>query len=309
MPCYTPLKAWKGPGGQITFSRAAGWSDRPIELPCGKCVGCRERRARDWALRCVHEASMHQHNSFITLTYRDECIPDGRLLRLRDLQLFFKRLRKRVGRFRYFACGEYGSRNLRPHYHALVFGQDFCADRVQVQERPYPRFFSAVLEETWGLGRTDVGSVTYESAAYVARYVHKGSAAGARPGGSGEQDPKGVDCLTGETVPEFLVMSRGGRGGEGGIGTPWLKRFHRDVYPSDEVVHDGFPYPVPRFYDEKVVSFPSVPGEPAFSDLVEEAKEARSRASMKHKEDLTGERLAVRERCAVARLSLRQRNL
>lgn len=304
-----------GQGGQFTLRRSEAWTDRPMSVPCGRCVGCRDRRAKEWALRCVHEAQMHAHNSFITLTYSPEDLPDDGGLRVGDFQRFCKRLRKRMGPFRFYHCGEYGEQNLRPHYHAILFGIDFHGDRVQVQAHPYPRYSSATLTEIWGLGHTDVGTVTYESAAYVARYVHKASRPRNGLPGS-EQDVVDkytrVNPDTGETwqvPPEYSTMSRGGRGGQGGIGAPWLKKYHRDVYPSDQVVHDGRKFPVPKFYDATVASFPSKPGEPAFSDLVDAAKDARRRLASKHKEDLTGERLAVRERCAVARLRLRRREL
>jgi len=317
MPCFTPLQAWKGPGGLITLNRNAGWSDRPLSLPCGKCVGCRERKAREWALRCLHEAQMHKHNSFITLTYSPEALPNDGGLRIGDFQRFSKRLRKRVGRFRFYHCGEYGSRNLRPHYHALLFGIDFHQDRVLVQESPYSRYRSATLESVWGLGRCDIGNITYESAAYCARYVHKADVSrygrpGARVEGVVDQDTDDpryarVDPVTGESWqvrPEYSTMSR-----RPGIGSAWVEKYHADVYPSDEVVHNGRKFPVPRFYDAKVALFPSKPGEPSFADLVEEAKVARRRSAERHKEDSSGERLAVRERCAVARLRLRRREL
>lgn len=311
MPCYSRLDGWMGRDGQFTMSISDAWADRPMSVPCGKCVGCRERKAREWALRCVHEASMHEHNSFITLTYSPESVPRDGSLRVEDFQRFCKRLRKRVGRFRFYHCGEYGSKNLRPHYHALLFGQDFSADRVQVQARPYPKFVSPLLEEIWGLGRTDIGTVTYNSAAYVARYVHKANAVEreTRVADEDEGDPKylRVDPESGEywyVKPEYSTMSR-----NPGIGASWLEKFHGDVYPSDQVVHDGFAYPVPRYYDAKVASFPSSPNEPSFAELVDKAKVERRRNAELRKEDSTRDRLAVRERCAVARLRLRQRDL
>lgn len=317
MPCYTPLKAWKGRDGQVTFKLNAAWSDRPLSLPCGKCVGCRDRRAREWALRCVHEAQMHTHNSFITLTYSPEDLPNDGGLRVGDFQRFCKRLRKRMGPFRFYHCGEYGEQNLRPHYHAILFGLDFHGDRVQVQEKPYARFRSALLTEIWGLGHTDIGSVTYESAAYVARYVHK--APRKRDGLlRQEQDVVDqytrVDPVTGETwqvPPEYSTMSRGGRGGAGGIGAPWLKKYHGDVYPSDEVVHNGKRFPVPRFYDNHFLTLESNgsgEGRRAAERMLEDIKVTRARVAGGGKEN-SPDRLAVRERCAVARLRLRRREL
>lgn len=255
---------------------------------------------------------MHERNCFITLTYDQEHLPSDRGLRVEDFQKFAKRLRKRCGSFRFYHCGEYGSRNLRPHYHALLFGLDFAGDRVQIQEKPYPRFRSSTLDEVWGLGRTDVGNLTYETAAYCARYVHKAEPGRPKDLAPGDDDPRltRFDPDTGECWQvrrEYSTMSR-----NPGLGARWLEKFHTDVYPSDEVVHNGQSYPVPRYYDERVQSpdfSPKRPPSGVFSVLVEDAKDARRRASMKRKEDLTPERLAVRERNAVARLRLRRREL
>ena len=134
MVCYYPLQAWrsldylKGLKSTIVFS-----SDTPsdgvyssLTLPCGQCIGCRLNYSRNWAIRCVHESSLHEHNCFITLTYNDENLPLNGSLDLKHFQDFMKRLRKKVSvPIRYFHCGEYGSRLQRPHYHLLLFGLDF----------------------------------------------------------------------------------------------------------------------------------------------------------------------------------------
>ena len=75
-----------------------------------------------WALRCMHEAKLHDRNCFVTLTYDDLHLPPHGSLRYRDIQLFHKKLRRRVGAFRFFLCGEYGEQLGRPHYHACYFG-------------------------------------------------------------------------------------------------------------------------------------------------------------------------------------------
>lgn len=115
-------------------------------VSCGHCVGCRQRLIRDWQLRMVHEISEYDYKAlFVTLTYRNEEVPCGPTservrgsLSRRDLQLFFKRLRKRLSsrkecakyqipygkRFKYFACGEYGGQTFRPHYHLVLLGLD-----------------------------------------------------------------------------------------------------------------------------------------------------------------------------------------
>ena len=138
MPCFRPLDAWYSQYVNPTGKRSLVFTSKdardpdadPIQIACGQCVGCRLERSRQWAIRCVHEAQTHENNAFITLTIDDEHlnkrdIPDS--LDKTEFQRFVKRLRKRLGgrRIKYFHCGEYGSVNLRPHYHACIFGYDF----------------------------------------------------------------------------------------------------------------------------------------------------------------------------------------
>ena len=132
MPCYHPLKGFrsreKNSSGKrsITFNHNQGYTDMEITIPCGQCIGCRLERSRQWAIRCVHEASLYQDNCFITLTYSPEHLPKDNSLHKEHFQLFMKRLRKAFGqKIRYFHCGEYGENFSRPHYHACLFNVDF----------------------------------------------------------------------------------------------------------------------------------------------------------------------------------------
>ena len=145
-------------------------------LRCGQCMECRLAYSREWAIRITHESQMHGSNCFLTLTYDDEHLPRYGQLVKRDLQLFFKRLRKYAGRFRYVAAGEYGEQNRRPHFHAAIFGLDFSGDRVlyATSVRGDNTFVSPLVGKAWGMstfpmGHT-IGSLTFESAAYIARY-------------------------------------------------------------------------------------------------------------------------------------------
>ena len=131
MTCYHPLTAYwaisKNGDRSITFdiNKSCG-SGAVIKLPCGQCVGCRLERSRQWAVRCMHEASLYKRNCFITLTYSNEYLPPNMSLVKSDFQKFMKRLRKRCGSsVRYYYCGEYGENFGRPHYHAILFGFDF----------------------------------------------------------------------------------------------------------------------------------------------------------------------------------------
>ena len=77
MPCFHPLDAWQCSNGDVVFTDNLARNDviRRLALPCGRCVGCRLERSRQWAVRCMHEASMHMFNSFVTLTYDDDHFP------------------------------------------------------------------------------------------------------------------------------------------------------------------------------------------------------------------------------------------
>ena len=177
---------------------------------------------------------MHDANCFLTLTYSDEYLPKHGQLVKRDLQLFFKRLRKHAGPFRYVAAGEYGELKRRPHFHIALFGMDFSSDRVEYGEgiRGDKIYVSPSVARVWGMsqfpfGHT-IGSLTFESAAYIGRYITKRiSGVGASP------VPLYTDPETGEVVmpnPEFLVCSRG-------IGKAWFRDyFMSDVFPHGRVI-------------------------------------------------------------------------
>lgn len=241
-----------------------------------------------WALRCVHESKMHERNSFVTLTYSPEKIPGDWSVDLRHWQLFRKRLREAIGPFRFFHAAEYGDKTLRPHYHAIIFGEDFAGDRVLLQERKgRPLWTSPLLEEKWGFGHVSLGEVTPESCAYVTKYcVKKQSSMRTRL--------DRVDYDTGEcwTVrPEYVSMSR-----RPGLGAGWFQKFAGDVYPADEVVLGGRRCRPPRFYDSKLEA----------SEL-EAIKERRRDRALARAADGTPERLAVRERVAESRLGVLKR--
>lgn len=237
----TPLKAYRGAGGSVVFSAKEGFGDRPLVLRCGQCLGCRIDRSREWALRCVHEASLHERNCFVTLTYRGKDLPRDLSLDVRHWQLFAKRLRKRVGRFRFLHCGEYGDTNLRPHYHACLFGVDFSDRELFQQKRSGNVYSSKLLEELWGLGFCTVGDLTWQSAGYVARYTLKKVTGPLR-----QERLLRVDAETGEewsVRPEYVTMSR-----RPGLAAAWFDRYQSDVFPDDEVVHDGKRHAVPDYY-------------------------------------------------------------
>jgi len=231
VPCYHPLKAFRGRSGGVVFKKedSCGVS---LDLPCGQCIGCRLERSRQWAVRIMHEASLHESNYFVTLTYSPEHLPADLSLNKRHWQLFAKRLRKRVGPFRFFHCGEYGEQSARPHYHACLFGIDF-PDKVFYSESGGNRLYtSELLDSLWSHGDCKIGDLTFESAAYVARYIMKKVTGVEAPG-----------FYEGRR-PEYVTMSR-----RPGIGRAWYDKFRGDVYPDDFVVVNGMKMRPPKFYD------------------------------------------------------------
>lgn len=247
MSCVRPLDAWKAPGGGLTFRRRESTGVPHYRLPCGKCLGCRVRASHDWAVRCTHEASMHSWSCFLTLTYDQHHLPDDLSVHPSEWKRFADRLRQKIGPFRYLMCGEYGDKKLRPHYHALLFGTAFVDDR-----RLSPRhegkakiYESETLDEAWSRGFAEFGSVTWQSARYVAGYVQKKRRA---VDFDGKPDPRYTREFEGhrwQVHPEFGNASR-----RPGLGASWIQEFWEDVYPADRVVTaDGRETKPPKYYD------------------------------------------------------------
>lgn len=242
--CVRPLLAWQCANGDVVFVSNLRRHDivRELSLPCGQCIECRLERSRQWAMRCMHEAKMHKETCFLTLTYRPENLPVRGQLVYRDFQLFMKRFRKRFGSVRYYMCGEYGDENWRPHFHACIFGVDM-PDKVFLKSTSSGAklYTSVVLDKLWTHGLCSVGEVTFESAAYVARYCVQKRTGGAADSWYARADQDGVYSL----IPEFNHMSL-----RPAIGASFLKKFWSDIYPSDHVVVNGSPCKVPKYYDK-----------------------------------------------------------
>ena len=198
----------------------------------------------------MHEASLHKEKSYITLTYNNENLPQYGSLVRRDYQLFMKRLRKHYEpkTIRFYQCGEYGEKLGRPHYHACLFGHQFQDLEFFKTINGFPLYTSETLKKLWPQGNHLVGSLTFESAAYVARYILK------KQNGKNKNDHyQNIDQDTGEIsikIPEYTTMSRGGRSGKG-IANGWYKKYSTDVYPSDQVIVRGRSCRPPRYYDNQ----------------------------------------------------------
>lgn len=261
MPCYHPLLA-RYEGNKVKIVKRSiergHWAPLPLDnyyyfnLPCGQCTGCRLQYSREWAVRCKHEAQMHEENCFLTLTFSPEQLEQRAnpwSLDKRDFQLFMKRLRAKTGKkIRYFMCGEYGDENKRPHYHACLFGIDFSEDREPWDKSSGHQLYrSPLLEELWDKGYSRIGDLTWQSAAYVARYVFKKV--------KGLGDPfEHIDEETGEVIElenQFATMSR-----RPGLGENWYWTYGwSDAHANDFIEPEIEPRKcvkmrVPRYYDK-----------------------------------------------------------
>lgn len=235
MPCYHPIPAYQaGPGQAVVLHPPVGLST--FSLPCGSCLGCKTARALEWAHRCGHESRSWPVNVCVTLTYDDEHLPDNGHLDYRDLELFLKRMRQCVRRsdlpgnrrfgVRYFACGEYGEINARPHFHAILFNLGFRDGKPCGNDQ----FTSETLSKWWPNGRATYGKADGAAANYIAQYTMKKI-------GSSDCDSDGVV----RPAPALRMSLKPG------IGSRFVERFREDFSHGYMVVGDR-KFRVPRFY-------------------------------------------------------------
>lgn len=286
MGCDFPLKAWRTPPGSdqaLTFNplRALN-STNPMNIPCGRCTGCKLERSRQWAVRIMHEAQLHSENCFITLTFANEHLPVDYSVDPRHMQLFFKRLRKALfpKTVRFFLCGEYGELENRPHYHIILFNHSFTSDRLlyRTTQHEHKLYTSPSLSKVWPYGLATLGEVTFNSAVYTARYAMKKISGPKADAHYLREHP--LHHFIVRTRPEFLLMSR-----KPGIGANWFNKFKSDVYPSDEVIVNGHKSRPPRFYDNQLTE-----------DEQDEIKRRRRAAALPQKQhDNNRRRVAKRD--------------
>jgi hypothetical protein len=303
MACYHPLQAFfyirEDGKKNVFFSNTMAEAFKRgepclgfqnLQVPCGKCMGCRLERSRQWAVRCLHEAELYDDNCFITLTFDDrhlksEC--ENGSLKKKHMQDFMKRLRKRFSdrKIRSFYCGEYGESLSRPHYHSILFNLDFDDKVYYKTVNGFKYYTSEVLSDLWKFGYSVIGDVTFESAAYVARYCTK------------KVNGKDADDYYQGRLPEFSQASL-----KPGIGREWFERFgYTDIFPLDECVVRGVKCKPPRYYDKRLELDNPV--------LFEQIKLRRAERGEDKACDNSYDRLLVKEKCQQARMKQLVRNL
>lgn len=285
MSCTRPIKAFKDSTG-VHFNVGQIYN---IELPCGQCIGCRMRRAQDWKIRCMHEASMWPSNCFVTLTYATGQLPPNASLCKADFQKFMKRLRYHRGAshitpIRYYMCGEYGPLNGRPHYHANLFNVDFRnRTHAGTSKSGEPYYTDPELTDIWGHGRATVQDLTPETAGYTTGYIMK-KLLGQRAEEYGDR------------TPEYGDMSR-----KPGIGETWFKKYYTDITRHDIAVMHGREHQVPKYYDKLAIRAGHV-------DKEELQYKRAQKANQMDPKERTAERRRVREQVQIARLRNHERS-
>lgn len=250
MSCYKPIQAWEiinaktDTGKKVISFRQPTAPAKQIQIPCGNCIGCRMDYSRMWMSRLVKEASQYQNNAFLTLTYNNENLPTkdvvnketgelitGHPLVKKHVQLFIKNLRREYEYhfnhqgIRFYACGEYGGRTARPHYHLAIFNADMTAwGDIKLQGNNIngdALWSSEKIEKIWGRGFCIIGDLTPQSAAYIARYMLKKQKG---PAKKWYYESKGI-------ISEYTSMSN-----KPGISRLWYEKHKNEYWISDRII-------------------------------------------------------------------------
>ena len=241
MECIRPIKAGFVRSGDITYSiRKFSKELEPFAFPCRKCLACRLNIAREKAIRAVHESKIHNDNIFLTLTYDNDHLPKDGKLNYLDFQLFMKSLREKINRniknkenkihVSYMVTGEYGDKTKRPHWHAIIFNyRPTDAKYKYSSDHGEDVFTSTEIRDLWNRGNIEFGSVTMDSAGYVARYAAKKLTHG--------QDQEH------EYHPIHKTSSKHA------IGKKWIEKYYKDVFSKGYIIlPDGQKAGIPRYY-------------------------------------------------------------
>lgn len=198
----------------------------------------RERsRVNDWTFRVILESMCYEQNCVLTLTYNDENLPQDGSLDVRDFQLFMKSLRKHIApiKVRYFGCGEYGSKGMRPHFHVILFG--YCPDDLifMYKDKGNEYCQSPLISRIWNRGYILVcPSIDSRTVPYVSKYLQKFN-----------EDSFIRHTFDGKEYklrPPFVLCSR-----RPGIGANALDSAFMD-FDNDKLYVNGKSIRIPRFY-------------------------------------------------------------
>lgn len=286
--CTSPLRAWKTGRGKLSFrgptrlvgpfgfANKSGYNQE-YELPCGQCIECRIARSVEKAVRIMHEVKIEEEltsrkSTFVTLTYDKYSVPyvyesvdgtdvyrtDRMTLVKDDVQKFLARLRehkrrRKEDKIRYFVAGEYGDKDFRPHYHAVLIGCEFKDEYLfSKSSKGYDMSRSDDLELLWTKGYCTIEEITMDSLIYICKDIVKRvteSDNDAHRKWLRDNNVKSVDEYYNGRQKEFHLQS-----GKPGLGARWIDKYQSDVFPFCELPKiNGVNHPVPRYYIDRIV--------------------------------------------------------
>lgn len=198
-------------------------------IQCGQCIECKSKKALEWSLRLLAEYETNKgHCYFITLTYDDEHLQSKHLIS-KDLHRFIDNLHKHNYKFKYYACGEYGAKSLRPHFHLILWLNKPIDDLIKYDDRLYT---SDIINNIWvNRGQVKIGLVDIGAIMYVAGYV----------------DKKLTKTENLALVPEFQRFSKG-------LGLDYFNLHCKEMLKDDKIYFNGKAYGLPRYYSKLLKS-------------------------------------------------------
>mgnify|MGYP000543980910 CR=1 FL=1 len=221
MSCHHSRPAWRSTLPNKNGEHPINFTFRRTEpdyfIPCGRCDGCRASQRRDWAIRIAHESQSWDRNCFVTLTYDDQHCPES--IQRSDCQNFIKRLKRASARpIRYYLVGEYGDKTRRPHYHAILFNEDFLGGAYDINGELYG---NKILDGIWRAGNCTIAPFTFATAMYTAGYVAK------------KTNDSDTFSLQSQRPP---------------LGKAWVREHHDNIRRNEKIIIEGKEMPIPAVY-------------------------------------------------------------
>lgn len=206
-----------------------------IPIPCGRCIGCRIDKARDWSVRIMCESMTSLTSYFLTLTYDDEHLTDDLSLNKEHVREFIKDLRNSqnykygITNIRHLTAGEYGTVSGRAHYHMILFNSNIPDLKVWKVSKGNVLYTSDYINSLWNRGYVVIGDVTVQSSQYVSRYTLK---------------KLGADDYSGMNIqPPFIMMST-----RPGIGYDYFIEHKDELYENFSIFIDHKEASLPKYF-------------------------------------------------------------
>ena len=215
-----------------------------IYCPCRQCPACHQKRISEWTIRLTDQMTSNKGKSiFVSYTYRNECLPEGYTLKKKDLQDYFKRLRFAIQEnlphnptIKYYACGEYGGRKWRPHYHAMIFNlsHEEIIKACKLEYIARGEDCTHYKDPVWSKGHITIGDESNnQTARYIVKYINK------------KVYGKFRENMYGKREPIFQLQSKG-------LGLDWCYQTEKQIKQNKYIARDGVKMAIPQYYRKKL---------------------------------------------------------